>query len=443
LPNKLLTTAAVAKLKPSAVRREVRDGGAPGLHLVIQPSGYKSWVVRFRGPNGRHVKLTLGPLDLTRSEKGDPVLGGPLTLAGARIVANQVTRQRSLGVDVARQKRDQQRTRASSGTFAALVEDFIADHARPKNRGWRDTAKVLGLLYPEDADQPTVVAGGLADRWASTPATEIDAHTLYDAVDEARRVAIPGMGARVSGTNDSRGRALAAALGKLFAWAAQHRRVPTNPALGMYRPALPPSRHRVLSPDEVRSFWQACDEVGWPFGPAFKLLLLTAQRRSEVTDMAWAELNPDLSVWSIPPARTKNKLPHVVPLPPLARTILSRCPRVAAAPHVFTVTGITPISGFSKIKGRLDSSMATGEEWRLHDLRRTAATGMAEIGIAPHVIEAILNHISGARASVAGIYNRAQYQSEKKQALEQWATYVERLVSADKKNVVQIKRRRR
>ena len=425
---KLLTAAAVLKLKPSAVRREVRDSGAPGLRLVIQTSGHKSWCVRFRGADGRHVKLTLGPLDLTQSEEGDPVLGGPLTLAGARIVANQIIRQRSLGIDVVRQKKEQKRSRASSGTFAALVEDFIADHARPKNRGWKDTAKVLGLLYPDDDDRPTVLPGGLADRWATTPVTEIDASMIYGVVDEARRVAIPGMAARVIGTNDSRGRAVATTFGKLFAWAHQHRRVPINPALGMYRPALPPSRHRVLNPDEIKGFWKACDHVGWPFGPAFKLLFLTAQRRSEVTDMAWSELSPDMSVWSIPPLRTKNKLPHVVPLPPLARSILSGCPKVAGAHHVFTVTGVTPISGFSKVKGRLDASMAIGEDWRLHDLRRTAATGMAEIGVQPHVIEAILNHISGAKASVAGIYNRAQYAAEKKIALERWATHVAELV---------------
>ena len=138
------------------------------------------------------------------------------------------------------------------------------------------------------------------------------------------------------------------------------------------------------------------------------------------------ELSEDGATWNIPGERTKNKRAHIVPLAPLARELLSAV--IGDGKLIFTTTGRSPISGWSKIKKRLDSVMAI-PSWRLHDLRRTAATGMAEIGIAPHIVEAALNHISGAKAGVAGTYNRAAYAPEKRAALERWAAHVQRLVS--------------
>ena len=147
---KLLTNAAVERLRPNPhKRREVRDGGAPGLYLVIQPSGHKSFVLRGRRPDGRQGKVTLGPLDLSPRDEGDPTLGAPLSLRAARVLANQLLRQRAKGIDVAEAKVELSRKRAGGNTFPAVAREFIADHARPRNRGWRDTARVLGLLLPD------------------------------------------------------------------------------------------------------------------------------------------------------------------------------------------------------------------------------------------------------------------------------------------------------
>jgi integrase len=178
--------------------------------------------------------------------------------------------------------------------------------------------------------------------------------------------------------------------------------------------------------------------VGEPFGAALKLLLLTGARLNEVSDMTRAELNDD-GVWSISGARTKNKRPHIVPLPPLARDILEHVPRIEGT-FVFTTNGRSPISGWSKIKERLDELMGDPPHWRLHDLRRTAATTMAEIGVMPHIVEAALNHISGAKASVAGVYNRAAYAPEKKAALERWAAHIEGITSGRPNTVVPLRR---
>ena len=157
-----------------------------------------------------------------------------------------------------------------------------------------------------------------------------------------------------------------------------------------------------------------------PVRRVVKLLLITGQRRREVSGMRWSELSDDFTVWSLPPQRTKNKRPHVVFLPPLAREIVASVPRIANAEHLFTTTGTTPISGFSKFKAQLDDAMETNEPWRVHDLRRTCVTGMAELGVQPHVIEAVVNHVSGHKGGVAGVYNRAAYAPEKKAALELW-----------------------
>jgi len=148
--------------------------------------------------------------------------------------------------------------------------------------------------------------------------------------------------------------------------------------------------------------------------------------------MTRGELSDDGATWTIPSSRTKNKRAHVVPLPPLARAIIAGVkPIASAAGYVFTTNGRSAISGWSAIKKVLDAAMGATSPWRLHDLRRTAATGMAEIGIPPHIVEAALNHVSGAKAGVAGTYNRAAYAPEKRAALERWAERIERLVSRE------------
>ena len=225
-------------------------------------------------------------------------------------------------------------------------------------------------------------------------------------------------------------------MSKMFSWLVQHRRVDKNPCDGVHRPETPQARDRVLSDAEIVTFWRAADGVGEPFGQLLKLLLLTGCRLNEVAGMRRAELSEDGTTWTLPKERTKNKRPHVVPLPPLARDLLDSVKRIESrAGLMFTTTGETPVSGWSRVKGRLDEAMKA-PLWRLHDLRRTAATGMAGLGVAPHIVEAALNHVSGVRAGVAGVYNRALYTAEKKAAAERWASHVEGLVAGRKAKVV-------
>ena len=208
------------------------------------------------------------------------------------------------------------------------------------------------------------------------------------------------------------------------------------------------ARDRVLSDEELCAFWQAASEQGWPFENIFKLLLLTAQRRNEVAAMSWRELDLGMGTWTFAPdpiedddenwrlRRTvKNGKAHTVDLHPEAVRLLDRLD-LKSEDFVFSTTGRTPVSGFSNVKARLDERMQVilGDNfkpWRTHDLRRTAARGMAALKFQPHVIERVLNHVSGAQGGLVGVYQRHEYRDERKQAIMAWGDHVSRLVSGE------------
>ena len=436
-----LTDAAVRKLKAHKARREIPDDKASGLYLIIQPTGAKSFALRFRRPDGRSTKLTLGALNSSPEPADEPVLGAPLTLAMARQLAASIHRERKRGVDViADRKAAQERKRSDheergANTFAVAVRRFCDDHKPDRDhrlKHWRYTARVLGLDYPLNGGAPTVVPGSLADTWRDKALADIDDHDVHVAVREARDRGIPGSGRRNRGKSTARARAMHSALSLLFKWAMRERfdrNIRTNPCKLVDRPGQAAKRDRVLSDAEIRLFWTATDMIGEPFGALLKLLLLTGCRLAEIAGMRWSELSEDGTTWTIPSSRTKNWRVHDVPLSPLPQDIIAGVSRIEGD-LVFTTTGKTPVSGFSRVKERLDALIAL-PPWRIHDLRRTAATGMASIGIQPHIVEAVLNHISGAKSGVAGIYNQYAYETEKKAALTRWAAHVEAIVTGD------------
>jgi integrase len=435
-----LTAVAVEKLKAGKTRREIPDGAASGLYLVVQPTGEKSWAMRFRRPDSKHAKLTLGALssDLTDKEtSAEPVIGGPLTIKAAHRLAAKINHQRALGIDViaetaaAKHRRRLESDEGAGNTYPALVARFITEHAQKKTRRWHHTARFLGLRYPKNGDgEPQVITGGLCDRWASKPVRAIDGSDIYTIVNETQRLGVPGLKRQKDGQlTDAMARAVFAALSSFFGWCVQHRKVDKNPCTGGYRPKPPMKRDRVLSEAEIVTFWNACDALGEPTAQALRLLLLTGCRLREVSEMQRSELSADGASWTIPSSRTKNRLKHIVPLPPLARDIIASVKPIAGkAGFVFTISGKKPISIGSKVKHNLDAAMNI-PAWRLHDLRRTAASGMAKLRIGPHIVEAALNHVSGVKAGVAGTYNVYAYEPEKKAALERWAAHVEGLVA--------------
>jgi integrase len=381
---KTLTAAAVARLRAGKRRREIPDGGSPGLYLIIQPTGKKSWAMRFRRPSGKSAKLTLGSVDLSGLEVDDPVIGSPLTLQAARRLAAQVHHQRAHGRDVvaARHREKLELKARGANDFAQAAIDFVERYAMRKQRRWRlATARVLGLQPADDGHGLVLIPRGLADRWRERPIAEIDGDDIHAIVDEARERGMPGLERRTDGPSEARARAMFSTLSGMFSWLVEQRRLRVNPVMGVARPETPKTRDRVLSETEILAFWKAASSERAEFGGLLKTLLLTGCRLNEVAGMRWSELK-GADIWEIPGTRTKNHRTHQVPLSPLVRATIESVP--ARSPElVFSTDGRHPIAAWSQLKRRIDAAMGNPPPWVLHDLRRTAATGMAELGIPP------------------------------------------------------------
>ena len=258
---------------------------------------------------------------------------------------------------------------------------------------------------------------------------------------EIRRRDVLKLLERKANTSPVMANRLLALVRRFFNWAVEVDLLNDNPAAGVKAPHEEKSRERVLRDDELKTVWLAADDMGRPFGPITQLLILTAQRRDEVVAMRWSEINATEKEWAIPGTRTKNENENRVPLCDAALAIIEAQPTIDGSDFVFPASRTptkNPASGLSRAKRRLDAaSGVTG--WRYHDLRRTAASGMARAGIAPHVVEKILNHTGGTLGGVAGIYNRFGYDAEKRHALETWAAHVDGVVTGDKgDNVVSL-----
>ncbi len=231
-------------------------------------------------------------------------------------------------------------------------------------------------------------------------------------------------------------------LSAFFAWAITEGFIETNPVTGTGKADEGGSRERVLTEAELAEVWAALEAD--QFGDIARLLILTAQRREEIGGLRWSEVDFEQGSIVLPPTRTKNKRLHELPLSSAARAVLERQPRRKGRDLIFG-HGPGPFSGWSDCKARLDQRLLEARQainpkakplpdWRIHDLRRTTATIMADkLGVLPHIIEAVLNHVSGHRAGVAGIYNRATYAEEMREALERWGDHVEAISKSIRK----------
>lgn len=238
-----------------------------------------------------------------------------------------------------------------------------------------------------------------------------------------------------------------AVIRRLFRWAVGRGDIERSPMEGMEAPPSPPSRDRVLSDEELRLVWQASESLSYPFRSFYRLLILTGQRREEVAGLNWSEVNRAKASWLLPAARAKNKTANHLPLSAL---IVEELDSIAGSPTwprsglILTTNGKTSVSGFSRAKRRLDSEMTDMlakvaadnnkkpdllKPWRVHDFRRTLATAMQRLGVRFEVTEAVLNHVSGSKAGVAGVYQRHDWKDEKRAALDAWGQYLEGIMS--------------
>lgn len=406
--TKALTTTAVNAAKPGSARREVPDGGQPGLYLIVQPSGAKSWALRYRA-EGKPVKLTLGRWPA-------------MTLAKARAAAAEAQEAADLGDDPAEAKREAKAAKKfDRDTVRALVDQY--DRSRLKHLR-------TGATVKRELDRFVVAP------WGDRPVQGIAKRDVLDVLD-----GIAGSGRGVTANR------VRSYLGTFFNWCVERDVLAVSPMNGVRRVVPETSRDRVLSDDEVRWLWRAADGLGLPWGPFVKALLLTGQRLGEVAGMREAEL--DGGTWHLPAARVKNNRPHTVPLSDAMLTLLATTDRIEGDGYVFTTTGDSTLSNFHRGRELIAARMAevAAEEagqsvevphWTFHDLRRTAATGMARLGIPVRVTEAVLNHVSGTGGGIVAVYQRHDYANEKREALEAWARMVARIVDGTADNVVRM-----
>jgi integrase len=360
---KTLNDRSVKSLKAKDRQYDVRDAATPGLSIRVNANGTKSWSV-IVSKGGRRQRITLGRYP-------------NISLANARLMAEE---RKSGGYRV-------------SGSVETVFNQYL-EEIKITRRSWRDVEQVARLyMLPLMGDR------------------KIDTISAMDGVELLDHVT------RKSSRN--RAAKTLAYLRPFFRWAAGKTFIPTNPWAVLVAPEnTSQARERVLTDSELAAIWAFAKADTYPFGPFLQLLILTAQRRSEVSGLQWEEIDAERSIWSIPSARHKQKRGHEVVLSSAAIEIISSLPRYCD--WLFSTTRKTPISGFGKFKQRIDK--ATGiSGWRLHDVRRTAATRMAELQVPRFNIARILGHSD---TSITATYDRASYRDEKGRAMEVWANFV-------------------
>jgi integrase len=413
MPKRAITDLFLSRIRPpKSGRIGYGDTHQPGLILRVSASGAMSWCVLYR-VDGRRIRETIG--SAYKIPVAEARRRAAASLAAARAGRNPVKERRAAA------------TRAAANTVASAAErwfEICERDLRPKS--------VVGYRQ--------IFRFDVLPRWGNRPLASI---TKGDVLEIVHEKAATRARARPSTNNGATVQAnrLLTRLRTFFAWAVAHDLITADPTTGVIKPAKEKPRDRVLDDDELRAFWAATGEIpagGVAWGALFRVLLLTGQRRSEVAGMQWDELDLDNRFWQIPGSRTKNEKPHTVHLSALAMQLLTDVPH--RGPFVFSGTRRPLGSGFTSAKARLDKAMGL-TDWVTHDLRRTATTVMARLGIAPHVADKVLNHTAGTIAGVARVYNRFEYLEERRMALEALGRFVADLVGegADG-NVVALRR---
>jgi integrase len=385
-----LTKANLDRLKLPQGKSEiiVFDEALPGFGLRIRSGGKRTWIAQYR-LGSKQRRVTVGTADTLDADE-------------ARKRARRTLSKVHLGADPQLEKAE---ARAQAAvTFGSVVDSYLKRYAATRLKP--------GTL--------TDVERYLRRHWGPLSSLPVGKITRADVA--ARLACIAEQNGRFA-ANRAR-----AALGSLYAWAIAEGLTDANPVVGTRKAVDEIARDRVLTDEELRLIWRHAGEGD--FGAIIRLLILTGQRREEVAAVAWEELDLEGATWRISGERTKNARAHEVMLSQPALEILGARSRCDERTLVFGLRG--PFSGWSKAKASLDARMSTElaapASWRLHDIRRTVATRLADLGVLPHVVEAVLNHASGHNAGVAGVYNRSSYAAERSAALTLWASHVMALV---------------
>lgn len=366
-----------------------------GLYLRIRPrTGYAS----FEGRRRPYPPYLIGPL--------------AIGLPSARELWREALVKIARGEDPSAAKKAA-RAAAMAGPSHTTVEDALELYeARYLKPNLRTAAEVARVLRKETA------------AWAPRDIKAIGADDVHQLLDSIVDRGAPGQASH-----------LYAYLSKFFGWCVNRRLIAQSPLTGIEKPSAGKARDRVLDDSELVLVWRASERLGYPFRDVFRILLLTGQRKSEVAEAPWSEIDLNARAWRLPAERVKNAKPHVIPLSAQALAVIGEIPRIDESLLVFTTTKTTPVSGFSRAKRSLDAAIAAengGEPiapWTIHDIRRSVASGMARCGVDLVVIERCLNHISGSFGGVVGVYQHHKFEREVRLALDRWGAHVESVVT--------------
>lgn len=415
-----LTVEAVKNGKPGAARREIADTVCPGLYLVVQPSGAKSWAVRYRF-EGKPAKLTLGSFpQIPLAEKDDDrkarLARDPKSHpSDARGLAREALAAVAAGRNPALQKR-----LAASGAAAADLVSQVWDEFKERHLDKNMKASSASRFK-------RIFERHILPKWKNRRIDGISKRDVLNAIDDSMQ------------RGPHAGNSTVTVLSLFFNWAIGRDIIALSPMAGVKKPTAETSRERTLDDAEMKVIWNGCAKLNPAFAALVKLLLLTGARRNEVAEMRWSELDLEKRLWTIPGARTKNGQEHRLYLSDAALGVLKTLPRIAGAKFVLTTDGASAVSGFSKAKKLLDKATPNLAPWRLHDARRTVASGMARLGIGLPTVEKALNHTSGSFAGIVSVYQRHTFAEETKLAFTAWGDHVAWIVSGKGAKVVPIR----
>jgi integrase len=387
MPRIRLTKSAIDALPTSDADVVYWDSASPGFGVKVTPKGRKVFIVLYRtgGAGSKLRKYTIGPY-------------GRVTLHQARVAAQKVFAAKLEGRDPAAEKRNAKRRLVADGV-EDLLESFIGQRLS-QNR----SAGEIGRLLRRE----------IGKAWGGRSIHEITKRDVVAVIS-----AIEQRGAPVAANKTLK------SIKTFIRWCVGRAVLDQSPAEGVPLPTKEVARDRVLNDQELAQVILAARQMSGPYGGIVELLALTGQRREEVAQITWDELDLAGRIWTLSKSRTKNGKEHVVHLSAESMRVLRRLDK--RGPFAFSMLGSKPFDGFSKAKRDLDQlSGVTG--WRLHDLRRTCVSGMARLGLAPHVADKILNHQAGTISGVAAVYQRHDFLSERRQALDLWGSHVGRIL---------------
>jgi integrase len=383
MPRIKLTKTAIDGLPTKATDIVHWDSALPGFGVKVTPKGRKVFIVLYRtgGAGSKLRKYTIGPY-------------GKVTLHQAKVAAQQVFAAKFEGRDPAAEKRE-----AARKQVVDRVDDLLGLYITQHVSKNRSAAEISRLLRRE-----------IGQAWGSRSIHNIRKRDIVEVI-----WSIEQRGAPIAANK------VLKSIKTFLTWCVGRAVLEKSPAEGIPLPAREVSRDRVLDDRELSRILLSARLMGGPYSAIVEFLALTGQRREEVAQLTWPEIDQQQGIWTIPGIRTKNGKPHIVHLSKEALTLLKRSKQ--NRPFVFSHEGVRPFNRFSHAKRKLDQTSGVAN-WRLHDLRRTCVSGMARLGIPPHVADKILNHQSGTISGVAAVYQRHDFLVERKAALQRWATHV-------------------